>query len=262
MSESKKKGKRRADAMKSAPKKPEDRNYEPEIPVVTAPEKPEPAPEKAAESKPAAQAETPKKKKSVLDTVENGVLIFGFMVMFGSMFLGDFRNVVAQAVDIIVSPITGTMPFFIVVLAIAAIVTVISTFLQKYTMDWELMRRVTEKNRALQKEMREAQLSGNKAKLKKLQDDQMAGMQEQTALTKMQFKPMGFLAIISVPLFIWAYWYLSRNPHLTMIFPFAGQVTLISGGFIIFPWWILWSLLCSMAIGQVVRKAFNVGIAT
>jgi uncharacterized membrane protein (DUF106 family) len=141
-------------------------------------------------------------------------------------------------------------------------VAVFSTFIQKYTMDWDLMRRVTEKNRALQKEMREAQLSGNKAKLKKLQEDQMAGMQEQTSLTKMQFKPMGFLAIISVPLFIWAYWYLSKNPDLSMIFPFAGTVKLISGGFIIFPWWIIWSLLCSMAISQVIRKAFNVGIST
>jgi uncharacterized membrane protein (DUF106 family) len=181
--------------------------------------------------------------------------------MFASMFLMDFRNAVASAVDLIISPITSTMPFYIVVLAIAAIVTVFSTFIQKYTMDWELMRHVTEKNRALQKEMREAQLAGNKAKLKKLQDDQLAGMQEQTALTKMQFKPMGFLAIISVPLFIWAYWYLSLNPSLTMVFPFTGTVTLISGGFFIFPWWILWSLLCSLAIGQIIRKAFNVGMS-
>ncbi|HEY3273509.1 MAG TPA: EMC3/TMCO1 family protein [Methanocella sp.] len=262
MSDSKKKGTRRADAIKSAPTKPEDRKYEPEIPGVNAPAKPAPAPE-AAESKPAPAAKpaAPKKKKSVFDTIENGILIFGFLVMFASMFLMDFRNAVAGAVDVIISPITATMPFYIVVLAIAAIVTVFSTFIQKYTMDWELMRTVTEKNRALQKEMREAQLSGNKAKLKKLQDDQLSGMQEQTALTKMQFKPMGFLAIISVPLFIWAYWYLSMNPSITMVFPFAGTITLISGGFFIFPWWILWSLLCSMAIGQIVRKAFNVGMS-
>jgi uncharacterized membrane protein (DUF106 family) len=267
MSDNKKKGKRRADAIKSAPVKPEDRKYEPVIPGVNAPAKPEPAPAAAEESKPAApvaKPAAPKKKKNVLDTIENGILIFGFLVMFASMFLNDFRNAVAQAVDVIISPITSTMPFYIVVLAIAAIVTVFSTFIQKYTMDWDLMRTVTEKNRLLQKEMREAQLAGNKAKLKKLQEDQMAGMSEQTSLTKMQFKPMGFLAIISVPLFIWAYWYLSNpsHPPLTMMFPFAGEVHLASGGFFIFPWWILWSLLCSMAIGQVIRKAFNVGIAT
>ncbi len=267
MSDSKKKGKRRADAKKSAPVKPEERKYEPVIPGVNAPAKPEPVLPAAEESKPAApvaKPAAPKKEKTLIDNIENGILIFGFLVMFASMFWTDFRNVVASSVDFLVSPITGTMPFYIVVLAIAAIVTVFSTFIQKYTMDWDLMRRVTEKNRLLQKEMREAQLAGNKAKLKKLQEDQMTGMQEQTALTKMQFKPMGFLAIISVPLFIWAYWYLSNpaHPPLTMIFPFAGEVQLASGGFFIFPWWILWSLLCSMAIGQVIRKAFNVGIAT
>ena len=229
MSDSKKKGKRRDDAIKSAPTKPEDRKYEPEIPGVNAPAKPAPAPEAAAESKPApaAKPQAPK-KKSVFDTISNGVLIFGFVIMFASMFWMEFRDLIASSVDLIISPITSTMPFYIVVLAIAAIVSVLSTFIQKYTMDWELMRRVTDKNRALQKEMREAQLSGNKAKLKKLQEDQMAGLQEQTALSKMQFKPMGFMAIISVPLFIWAYWYLSLHPDLTMVFPFAGTITLIS----------------------------------
>lgn len=261
MSDRKTKGKRRTDAEKTGPGKPDA--YEPKIPGVNVPEKP--APEAAEESKaaPAGQPAAPKAKKGgILNTIENGILIFGFMVMFASMFLMDFRNAIAGGVNFIISPITTAMPFFIVVLAIAAIVTVLSTFIQKYTMDWDLMRRVTEKNRVLQKEMREAQLSGNKAKLKKLQDDQLAGMQEQTQLTKMQFKPMGFLAIISVPLFIWAYWYLSLHPDLSMVFPFAGEVSLISGGFFIFPWWIIWSFICSLAIGQVIRKAFNVGIAT
>ena len=208
MSDSIKKGKRRADARKSAPVKPEERKYEPEIPGVNAPAKPEPVLPAAEESKPAApvaKPAAPKKKRTFSTTIENGILIFGFLVMFASMFWTDFRDAVASSVDFLISPITGTMPFYIVVLAIAAIVTVFSTFIQKYTMDWDLMRRVTEKNRLLQKEMREAQLAGNKAKLKKLQEDQMTGMSEQTALTKMQFKPMGFLAIVSVPLFIWAY---------------------------------------------------------
>jgi uncharacterized membrane protein (DUF106 family) len=265
MSDGKKKGKRRSDALKSGPRKPEEKTYEPEIEGVNAPAKPAPAPEAEPVSRPAPAAKpvTPAKKKDgLIDKIELGILVFGFIVMGLSMFSMEFRDTIARAVDIIISPITSTMPFFIVVLAIAAIVTVLSTFIQKYTMDWELMRSVTEKNKVLQKEMREAQLSGNKAKMKKLQDDQMAGMQEQTALTKMQFKPMGFLAIVSVPLFIWAYWYLSLHPDLFMYFPFAGKVMLISGGFIIFPWWILWSLLCSLAIGQVIRKAFNVGIST
>jgi len=268
MSDKKKKGKKGVrDAAKPAPsaavpaKKAEPESFGAKVPVKepAVPEKSEPAPVRAAP--PAKPAEP--KANGPLNMIENAILIFGFAVMFASMFLMDFRNTVAQAVNVIVSPITNAMPFFIVVLAIATIVTIFSTFIQKYTMDWELMRRVNERNRMLSKEMREAQLAGNKAKVKKLQEEQMAGMEEQSKISRMQLKPMGFLAIISVPLFLWAYWYLSHSaPPLTMVFPFAGEVTLASGGFFIFPWWILWSLLCSMAIGQVVRKAFNVGIST
>lgn len=205
----------------------------------------------------------PKKKKGLLDQFENVILVVGFAIMFGSIFFAnEFRPIVAGAVDVIISPITSTMPFFIVVLAIAAIVTVMSTFIQKYTMDWELMRRVTEKNRILQKKMREAQLSGNKAMVKKLQDEQLAGMDEQAQLSKQQLKPMGFLMIISVPLFFWAFWWLTQPAHsnLTMIFPFWGEKRLLDGIFI-FQYWIVWSIMCSFTIGQVVRKALNVGIS-
>jgi uncharacterized membrane protein (DUF106 family) len=262
MSDNKKKGsKRGAGAPKPEPVKSEPRKFEATVPV----KEPEIAQEKTEPEKPGAARAAPAadKRKKLLNMIENIVLVFGFGVMLGSIFfVNEFRPIVAGSVNVIVAPITTTMPFYIVVLAIAAIVTVFSTFIQKYTMDWELMRRVTLKNQLLSKEMREAQLAGNKAKVKKLQEEQMAGMQDQTQLSKQQLKPMGFLMIISVPLFFWAYWYLIQHPDLTMVFPFAGTVTLMQGAFFIFPWWIVWSILCSFGISQVVRKAFNVGIAS
>ncbi|MGA9141855.1 MAG: EMC3/TMCO1 family protein [Methanocella sp.] len=267
MSDNKKKGRRKgAGAPKPEPSQPESvksepRNFEATVPVKA----PETAPEKAEPAKPAATKPAPPtgKGKKLLNLIENIVLVFGFGVMLGSIFfVNEFRPIVAGSVDVIVAPIIATMPFYIVVLAIAAIVTVVSTFIQKYTMDWELMRSVTQKNQILSKEMREAQLAGNKAKVKKLQEEQMAGLQDQQKMSMMQIKPMGFLMIISVPLFFWAYWYLSQHPDLTMVFPFAGTVTLMQGAFFIFPWWIVWSILCSFGISQVVRKAFNVGIAS
>ncbi len=262
MSDRKKKGKKGVrDAAKSAPPAAAPSNKpEPVEPAASIPVKEPAMPEKPVAAAPPSTKTAAPKPKNILNTIENAILIFGFAVMLASMFWLDFRNVVAGAVNVIVSPITGAMPFYIVVLAIATIVTIFSTFIQKYTMDWELMRRVNERNRMLSKEMREAQLAGNKAKVKKLQDEQMASMEDQTKISRMQLKPMGFLAIISVPLFLWAYWYLSQAvPPLTMVFPFAGSVALASGGFFIFPWWILWSILCSFALSQVVRKAFNIG---
>lgn len=204
---------------------------------------------------------TTKKKMSTAETIERILLIAGFGIMIGSIFLpAQFRNALAEGVNFIVSPITSTMPFYICVLVIAIIVTVASTFIQKYTMDWSLYRRVTAKNQAFQKEYREAQVAGNKNKLKKLEEDRMSMLEDQAAMSKQQFKPMGFILIISIPLFWWAYWFLSTpGAPVTMNFPFWGAKNM-NDVLLIFPYWIVWSILCSLAISTVIRKTFNVGV--
>lgn len=198
-----------------------------------------------------------------MDTIQLIILGIGFAILLGSIFfVNEFRPVVAGAVNVIVGPVAAMMPFYIVVLVVAAIVTFFANFIQKYTMDWDLMRRVQDKSRALQKEYREAQLAGDKKRLEKLQQEQMAMLEDQTAMSKQQLKPMGFLMIISVPLFFWAFWYLGNHPDLTMVFPFWGEKKMLDGVFFVFQYWIVWSIICSMAISQVIRKAFNVGISS
>lgn len=201
-----------------------------------------------------------KKKGSIVNTIQNIILVLGFGIFIASIFLPPwFRDTMSYYVNIIVSPINATMPFYIAVLIIAAIVTVASTIIQKYTMDWDLYRRVMQKNQAYQKEYREAQLSGNKKKLKQLEQEQLSMMQDQSSMSKQQLKPMGFIVFVSIPLFWWAYWYLQQpGVYTQMIFPLIGTITM-TDSFLIFPYWVWWSLICSMAISSVVRKALNTG---
>ena len=213
------------------------------------------------EASKAASINSKKKKNSFLDTLQTILLVVGFAIMLGSIFFAnEFRPVVAGAVNVVVGPVAAMMPFYMVVLVIAAIVTLISTFIQKYTMDWELMQRMSIRSRAYQKEYKEAQLSGNKHKLKKLQEEQLSMMEDQTQLSKQQLKPMGFLMIISVPLFFWMFWFLTNHPDMTMVFPFWGEQKMLDGVGFIFQYWIVWSIICSLAISQVIRKAINVGV--
>jgi uncharacterized membrane protein (DUF106 family) len=194
--------------------------------------------------------------------IELVILALGFGVLLLSLVGGMmFRDMVAGAVNVIISPITTTMPFHIVILVMAIIVTVCSSLIQKYTMDWDLVRRVQEKGKVFQKEFREAQLSGNKHKMKKLEEDRMAMMEEQASMSKQQLKPLAYVTLISLPLFVWAFWYLSQpqNADLSMTFPFWGTHKFIDTAFI-FQWWIVWSIICSLSIAQVIRKAFNVGV--
>ncbi|HTY91117.1 MAG TPA: EMC3/TMCO1 family protein [Methanocella sp.] len=202
-----------------------------------------------------------KKKGGIVNTIQNIILVLGFGIFIGSIFLPAwFRNTMSYYVNIIVSPINATMPFYMAVLIIALIVSVASTIIQKYTMDWDLYRRVMQRNQSYQKEYKEAQLSGNKKKLKQLEQEQLSMMSDQTEMTKQQMKPMGFIVFVSIPLFWWAYWYLQQpaNIGMTMIFPLFGAVKL-TDGFLLFPYWVWWSLICSMAISSMVRKALNTG---
>jgi TRAP-type C4-dicarboxylate transport system permease large subunit len=124
MSDNKKKGRRRA---AGAPK-PEPETKEsgkPETFEATVPVKePEITPEKAvpvAKPQPAKTEEKKSSRKKLLNLIENAVLVFGFAIMLGSIFfVNEFRPIVAGAVDIVVAPIIATMPFYIVVLIIAA----------------------------------------------------------------------------------------------------------------------------------------------
>ncbi|MDM7911923.1 MAG: EMC3/TMCO1 family protein [Methanotrichaceae archaeon] len=205
-----------------------------------------------------------KKKGGPIDTIQNIILVLGFGLLLGSILLPPaFRDTMSAIVNIIVSPINSTMPFYIAVLIIVITVTVFSTIIQKYTMDWELSRRVMLKNQAFQKEYREAQLSGDKKRLKKLEEERLSMMEDQAEMSKQQLKPMGFIVFVSIPLFWWAYWWLMQPAQagMTMVFPLIGTVRLVDG-FLLFPYWVWWSLLCSLAVSSVVRKALNTGVVT
>ena len=207
----------------------------------------------------------PAKKGGIASTIEKIVLVIGFGIFIGSIILPPaFRNILAESVNTIVAPINATMPFYIAVLVIATIVTVFSSIIQKYTMDWDLFRRVTLNNQSFQKEYREAQLAGNKKKLKQLEESRVNMMEDQANMSKQQLKPMGFIVFISIPLFWWAYWYLAQPAQkgLSMVWPMlnGNHPMLLTGTVIIFPLWVVWSLMCSITISSIVRKALNIGV--
>ncbi len=126
-------------------------------------------------------------------------------------------------------------------------------------MNWGLMRRIQEKTKNLQKEMRQAQLSNNAAKMKKLQAQQAEMLGDQMEIMKQQFKPMLYISLISIPLFYWVYLVISQHPGSSMVFPFWGEQKLTDKLFGPFQYWLFWYFLCSIPVSQMTRKALNIG---
>jgi uncharacterized membrane protein (DUF106 family) len=199
-------------------------------------------------------------KSDFKQTLERAALALGFGMMFGIILLGEsFRIQVGEVVELLLGPLPHILPFHIMLFVMAAITGLYASLIQKYTMDWELMRRVQDQMKNFQKEFREAQLADNQAKVKKLESQRSTMMDDQMKMTKQQFKPMAYISIISLPLFMWAYLYIGEHPDPTLIFPFWGEKMLT--GFALGPiqYWIYWYFICSLPISQIIRKSLNIG---
>jgi uncharacterized membrane protein (DUF106 family) len=201
--------------------------------------------------------------KTLKKQIDQILMVFGFSLMFGIMILGQqFRQEVGQIVGILMNPIltvVGQQNFHIVLLVMAAITGTYAAIIQKFTINWDLMRINQERMKEFQKEMKEAQLSQNTFLLKKLQDQQKDMMSEQMEMSKQQFKPMAYISIISIPLLYWVYYYISGHGSATMVFPFWGTQLLTSHAFGPLTHWLYWYLICSFGISQIIRKILHVG---
>ncbi|HLB71125.1 MAG TPA: EMC3/TMCO1 family protein [Candidatus Methanoperedens sp.] len=195
--------------------------------------------------------------KKMLDRM---ALYLGVFLLFGIMLFPEIRDQLGKVVGLFfITPLLSAIPLHMIIFILAAITGLYASLIQKYTMDWGLMKSVQEKTRNLQKEMREAQLSNNPQKMKKLQSQQAEMMADQMEIMKQQFKPMLYISIISIPLFLGAWFVISQYPDISMVFPFWGELKLHDNLFGLVPSWLFWYFLCSIPVSQMTRKALNIG---
>ena len=192
-------------------------------------------------------------------------VVFGMMMLYGWQ---EARQVIAGIVDIVIGPFAALgLPFFALVLILATITGFYSSLIQKYTMDYEKMAENQEKSKGFQARFREAQLSGDEKLIKKMQVEQQAMMADQMEMSKQQFKPMAFILVLTVPIFFWLIEHIPTElemldaPSLStaLVIPFAGLSTYVHVYLGFFPLWILWYMVCSLAMSQIIRKALNIG---
>ena len=181
--------------------------------------------------------------------------------MFIGVMFPSIRTAIGKVMDVVMSPVlmlVGESNFFLLLSAMAIITAIYSSLIQKYVVDQSKMIAFQEKMKNYQKEMKEAQKTQNTYLLKKLQDQQAEIMQEQMSMMKTQFKPMFYIVVISIPFFMWAYFYIGAHPDASIVFPFWGEQLLSGQIFFVFTYWIFWYFLSSLAFSQVLRKFMNI----
>jgi len=192
-------------------------------------------------------------------TLNKLAISLGIFLTFGIIVVPNMRQLIGEMVGTVLNPLLELFPLYMIIFILAAITGLYASLIQKYTMDWEMMRRVQERMKNIQKEFRQAQLANNAQKIKKLEAQRAQMMGDQMGMMKQQFKPMIYISIISIPLFYWVYLVIGNAPDATMIFPFWGERLLDQPLFGPFQYWLFWYFLCSIPISQMTRKSLNVG---
>lgn len=181
------------------------------------------------------------------------------MAMIFSYSIAPIRQGVGEAMEVLFGPLAGLVPFYILIIILSAITALYSSIIQKYTIDYERMQEVQERLKVFQKEYREAQLSQDEKKIKKLETRRDRMMKEQLEMSQQQFTPMAYILIITVPIFFWLLFRLGTLPNAQITLPFFGTHPLSASVLGPIPAWIIWYMICSLTISQVVRKSLNIG---
>ena len=198
-------------------------------------------------------------------------IALGFMMLMMISYQIQWLRVgVGQSIDLAFAPLVEEfrIPFFILIVILSAVTGLYSSIIQKYTIDYERMATVQERIKEFQTEYREAQLSQDEKRIKKMEAKKDRVMREQLEMSQQQFKPMAYILVLTVPIFFWLLFRLGQinntlsipyNSMIMITFPYAGSHNLTDPVLWVMPAWIIWYMICSLTISQVIRKSLNIG---
>jgi uncharacterized membrane protein (DUF106 family) len=189
------------------------------------------------------------------------LIIMGVMMLMMWAYTVEWlKTGVGHGIDSALAPSIDwfTIPFYILFVILSGFTGLYSSIIQKYTIDYEKMTESQERMKEFQTEYREATLSQDEKKIKKLEAKRDRVMKEQLVLSQQQFKPMIYILVFTVPIFFWLLYRLAAATS-TITFPYYGTLGLNDAVIWVVPAWILWYMICSITLSQVIRKALNIG---
>jgi uncharacterized membrane protein (DUF106 family) len=187
----------------------------------------------------------------------------GTVGLFAGYSINSVRDAIGGTLDIALGPLADVLPFYVLILVLAVFTGATSSILQDNMMDMSGMGDHQEKMEKIKERRKEAKERGDDEALDRIEEEQMELMSDQMGMFKKQFRPMVWIMLINIPVFLWIYWMVfgpglaTSSPVMTL--PIIGEVESWREG-LVGPMqaWIVWYFLCSLSFTQVIRKALNV----
>ncbi|WP_265112220.1 DUF106 domain-containing protein [Halosolutus halophilus] len=202
----------------------------------------------------------------------------GAVLLMVGYWLDPVQNTVGSTLDLVLGPLDTALPFYAVILSVALLTGLYSTLLQANLMNPEIIGKYQERMKAMQdkqsdiKERKqeaeergasEAEIERLENELERAREEQMEAMTENIGMFKEQFRPMVWIMLFTIPLFLWMYWKIRAGGvgDSTVVMPLVGETTWQSGVFGPMQAWIVWYFLCSMGFTQLLRKSLNIDMS-
>ncbi|MBQ9026879.1 MAG: DUF106 domain-containing protein [Methanobrevibacter sp.] len=155
------------------------------------------------------------------------------------------------------------------VFIIAFLVSLISTVANKYLVDHDRNNEIQNEVNEFSEQLRVAQENGDTQKLDELQEKQSDIMKLQSEMMMNSFKPLIVTYVPIILMFFWMKTSIIQNlvlvlPQplywimLTPLWHFVGSI--FYGGGAAIPYaigWLLWYMICTFGLGQILRKFFG-----
>lgn len=188
-----------------------------------------------------------------------GLITVSFFVAY---WYDPFRDTIGEAFNLLISPIEASMPFFALVLVLALLTGLYSAILQANLMDREVIGAYQEQMKSVQERRKQAEEQGDEEALEKIQEQQLQAMGGMLEMFKAQFRPMVWIMVLTLPVFLWLWWFVGADQmtpaELHVVLPLFGESQWDSSFIFHLPTWILWYILCSIGFGQLIRKVLNI----
>jgi uncharacterized membrane protein (DUF106 family) len=189
----------------------------------------------------------------------------GVLLLFLAYSQQGLRDVIAgDGLNLVLGPLNATLPFHVVVLILALATGLWTAILQDNMMNTNVMSDYQETQQEFKEKIEEAKERGDDERVKELRQEQMEEMD--LGVFKAQFRPMVWIMLLTIPVFLWIYW-MVLDGHVietgtAMVLPLVGEVstwqTAVVGPIQL---WLVWYFVCSLSFSQIMRKALNVQVS-
>ena len=155
-----------------------------------------------------------------------GLLALALMTGY---YLAPVQGLVAMPLNVVLSPLSTFVPVSILLFGLAGTTGLYSTTLQLLLGDSERMERLQEHIKTLQKRL-SSPTEEDGAGTDTLADEQSELLRSWLAMVKLQFRPLAWSMLLTVPVFLWIRWAMA-NPAaatipLALSLPVVGHIAL------------------------------------